>query len=135
MIYRMTAGAGLVGALIACTPASDISGRALFMDHCTACHGADGTGGGPSAASLDVRVPDLTLIAARNGGVFPMAEVMSQIDGYTRARRGDISMPEFGLVLQEGPLVLYDSGDGIVSPTPARLVEVAEYLRAIQVDG
>ncbi len=134
MLTRIIGGVGLLGLLIACAPSSDVAGRALFMDHCTACHGADGTGGGAEALSRTLAVPDLTLIAARNGGVFPMAEVMSQIDGYTRARRGQISMPEFGLVLQEGPLVLYDSGDGIVSPTPARLIAVAEYLRAIQED-
>ena len=57
---------------------------------------------------------------------------MSQIDGYRRARAGDVVMPEFGAALQAGELVLFDTGDGIVSPTPERLVDLALYLRSIQ---
>ena len=34
--------------------------------------------------------------------------------------------------LLDGQLVGYDGGDGIASPTPVRLVQVAEYLKSIQ---
>ena len=61
-----------------------------------------------------------------------MARVMSVIDGYSRARDGNVTMPEFGIDLQAGPLVLYDSGDGRRTPTPSKLVALAEYLRTIQ---
>ena len=30
-------------------------------------------------------------------------------------------------------MVLYDGGDGIATPTPVRLVNVAEYLKTLQV--
>jgi hypothetical protein len=33
----------------------------------------------------------------------------------------------------EGDLVPYDGGDGIPTPTPVRLVALAEYLRTLQV--
>lgn len=40
-------------------------------------------------------------------------------------------MPDFGPLLQ-GEMVPYDGGDGILSPTPIRLVELAEYLKTLQ---
>jgi mono/diheme cytochrome c family protein len=104
--------------IAACAPQPESVGKTLYMDHCTACHGPSGRGDGPLAGDLDRPVPDLTLIAQRNGGSFPMARVMSVIDGYSRTRDGNVTMPEFGIDLQAGPLVLYDSGDGRRTPTP-----------------
>ena len=133
MQTRLALGlSGLALIAVACAPAPEVSGRSLFMDHCTGCHGATGQGGGTLTAGLDRPVPDLTTISARNGGQFPMAEVMSTIDGYTRRREGNVTMPEFGADLQDGPLLLVDTGDGIKTPTPERLVALAEYLRSIQ---
>ena len=124
--------AGLAVALVACAPEQQVSGRALFQDYCVSCHGASGKGDGPAAVGLAHKPADLTQISARNGGIFPMTRVMSVIDGYTR--RGDRSsvMPELGAALQEGPLVLYDSGDGIATPTPANLVALANYIKGLQ---
>ena len=34
--------------------------------------------------------------------------------------------------LLDGELVPYDGGDGIASPTPVRLVELAEYVKGLQ---
>ncbi len=122
-----------VGAVIAaCAPERQVSGRALYAEFCVSCHGTSGKGDGPAAAALGKAPADLTGIATRNGGQFPMAEVMSTIDGYTR--RGDRSsvMPELGTVLQEGPLVMVDTGDGIATPTPANLVALANHLRTLQ---
>ena len=118
--------------LVACAPRPDVVGRALYDDHCASCHGLSGLGDGPTAADLDETVPDLTLIAVRNGGAFPTARVISEIDGYTRVREGRVTMPEFGAELQAGPLVLYDTGDGRQTPTPSKLVALAEYLATIQ---
>ena len=109
--------------LAACAPEAEVSGRADFLGLCASCHGTDATGLGEAA--------DLTRIAARNGGVFDYAAVMSQIDGYTRTESGEI-MPGFGALL-EGETVLVDVGDGRLTPTPARLFGLAEYLETIQV--
>ena len=123
----------LVFGLIACAPAPEVVGRGIYNDNCTSCHGKTARGDGPLANQLDRPVPDLTMISERNEGVFPMAKVLSTIDGYTRRlREGDLVMPEFGIDLQAGPLVNFDSGDGIATPTPSRLIAVAEYLRSIQ---
>jgi mono/diheme cytochrome c family protein len=132
MIRRAMLAAAAGAALAACAPEREVSGRALYDEYCVACHGASGKGDGPAATGLPHPPADLTRIAARNGGTFPMTRVMSVIDGYTR--RGDRAsvMPELGVVLQEGPLVPYDAGDGVATPTPANLVALAEYLRGIQ---
>ena len=119
-------------AVIACAPAPEVTGARLYAEFCAGCHGPEGLGDGTLAADLETAPADLTLIAHRNGGVFPMAEVMSTIDGYTRRLEGRATMPEFGAALQEGPLVLVDTGDGIRTQTPERLVALAEYLRSIQ---
>lgn len=133
MRRSLIATAALVPILVAaCAPQPEAVGKTLYMDHCTACHGPSGRGDGPLAGDLDRAAPDLTLISQRNGGSFPMARVMSVIDGYSRARDGNVTMPEFGIDLQAGPLVLYDSGDGRRTPTPSKLVALAEYLRTIQ---
>lgn len=98
------------------------------------CHGADGRGGGPLSQSLDVTPPDLTLIAERAGGRFPMAKVLSQIDGYTRMQNRDQVMPEYGALL-EGDTVPVDLGGEEFSPVPRPLAAVVAYLQDIQREG
>ena len=51
-----------------------LDGRLLFRAYCAACHGADGKGGGPAAASLKSPPPDLTLIS-------PMAPARCRFGG------------------------------------------------------
>jgi hypothetical protein len=40
-------------------------------------------------------------------------------------------MPQFGPLL-DSPTVLVDVGDGIQTPTPERLIDLADYLKTIQ---
>jgi mono/diheme cytochrome c family protein len=58
-----------------------ISGSGEFRSHCAQCHGADGKGDGPVAAALKVRPADLTMLAKKNGGVYPAEEVTNAIEG------------------------------------------------------
>lgn len=116
--------------LAGCAAETEVAARSDFVDFCSACHGVDATGEGWAAAGLARRPPDLTRIAARNGGEFDLAAVMSRIDGYLRDDSGQV-MPDFGALL-EGETVLVDTGDGILTPTPSRLLGIAEYLRSIQ---
>ena len=105
-------------------PASD------FASYCAACHGAGGRGDGAAGAGLSPKPADLTGLAARTGGVFPTTRVTAYIwrgEGAAAHR----AMPEFA-GLMEGALVPYDGGDGIETPTPERLVALAEYLKTIQ---
>ena len=116
----------------ACTPPPEVTGRALYGEFCVTCHGVTGEGDGPAATGLARAPADLTAISARNGGVYPLAGVLSTIDGYTRAREDNLTMPEFGVMLEDGTLVRVDTGDGIPTPVPERLLALAEYLRTLQ---
>jgi mono/diheme cytochrome c family protein len=106
-------------------------GRALYADYCAVCHGPAGKGDGPLAAQGGLRPADLTRIAARNGGTFPRAAVLSTIDGYTKGRAEGPDMPEFGELLM-GETVPVDTGDGRLSPVPRPLAALMVYLESIQ---
>ena len=67
----------------------------------------------------------------RNGDVFPRAKVLSTIDGYARSEMDGPNMPEFGALLQ-GDLVPLDTGDGVMTPTPRKLVALLKYIESIQ---
>ena len=104
-------------------------GRALFAENCAQCHGAGGKGDGPWAGSMSPRPSDLTRLAA--GGEFPVARVLSIIDGYDRTGLPGHQMPEFGLLLR-GDTVPVDTGDGVMTPTPRPLAALLSYLESIQ---
>ncbi|MFN6924447.1 MAG: c-type cytochrome [Tabrizicola sp.] len=121
-------------ALAACVERKIPSGAEDYATFCAACHGPGGRGDGPAAEGLAKRPADLTRLAAGNGGAFPGTRVMAKIWGYTGVAPGKASgspMPEFGPLLQ-GDLVPYDGGDGIQTPTPVRLVQIAEYVKTLQ---
>jgi len=52
-----------------------LPGDHLYQNLCAACHGADGSGNGEASGALGIDAPDLTHIAASNGGAFPYAEI------------------------------------------------------------
>lgn len=118
-------------ALAGCVEPEAPTGSEDFATFCAACHGASGRGDGEAAAELARKPADLTGLSARNDGVFPGTAVMAKIWGYTGGQQAASPMPGFGPLLQ-GDLVPYDGGDGIATPTPIRLVQIAEYLRTLQ---
>ncbi len=73
------------------------SGEELYKQFCASCHGITGHGDGPVANSLKVEVPDLTLIARRQGGTFPRDRIEKIIDGrFIIAAHGTRTMPIWG---------------------------------------
>ena len=116
--------------LMGCVEESLDNGRQAFLENCAVCHGADGQGNGPGAAGLDPMPPDLTRIAARNGGIFPRNQVASTIDGLERGAHSTSAMPEFGAG-DLGPLVMMDE-NGVPVPIPADLLALTDYLESIQ---
>lgn len=117
--------------LAACGPDNEMptasDGAAIFAENCAACHGSDAKGRVLPAGG---RAPDLTTIAARNGGTLPRADTLSRIDGYGRGRVPSDVMPEFG-ALFEGPTVPVEV-DGTMTPTPRPLAALLFYLESIQ---
>lgn len=75
------------------TAASIVRGQALYGQHCVVCHGGDGKGQGPRAASLPVWPPDLTgpLLWRRADG-----DVLWHVLHGMRDRHGAETMPAFG---------------------------------------
>lgn len=105
-------------------------GRAAYLDNCASCHGPDATGDGPAARAIGVVAPDLTGLAARNGGTFPRDQVMSIIDGLSRDPHFSTAMPEFGAG-DLGEVVIVEE-DGLGTPVPMTLLLLTDYLESIQ---
>ena len=118
--------------LATCAPAPDPSGARLFAKNCASCHGSEGRGDGPEAARLPQAPADLTQIAARNGGVFPTADVMAAIYGY-RGQELHALMPAFGAIL-DSPTVMWTDPSGEQIATPSALLAIATYLEGLQTD-
>jgi mono/diheme cytochrome c family protein len=96
------AALGLLLVAGAAGAASDTGAR-LYLNHCAACHGADGEGSGPVAAAMQVTMPNLRTLALRSRGVFPEDAVTAYIDGREiKAAHGDRQMPIWGDVFR-GP--------------------------------
>lgn len=72
-------------------------GKQMYLRYCGSCHGATGAGNGPVSRDLKVKVPDLTTLANKNRGVYPLDDVMATIDGRRLVRaHGDRDMPVWG---------------------------------------
>ena len=101
-IFAVSLAAALLLAPVARAQDDDLGAR-LFFNHCAACHGENGEGGGPVAATMRVTMPNLRTLAMRNGGVFPADAVAAYIDGRElTAAHGDRQMPIWGDVFR-GP--------------------------------
>ena len=57
------------------------AGQAEYQSSCATCHGIDGKGKGPISTELRLPPPDLTVLAKKNNGVFPLSSVYEAIDG------------------------------------------------------
>ena len=103
-----------------------IQGPALYKAYCAGCHGADGKAG-PMAKSLKVPPADLTRIARRNGGKFPLARVEKIISGEEQilAGHGGRAMPVWGPVFSQ---FAWDQDLGKV-----RVLNLAKYIEEMQV--
>lgn len=106
-----------------------MSGKDLYARFCAACHGIDGRGDGPVAASFTVEVPDLTLIARRAGGKYPRERIARIIDGrHILGAHGSRTMPVWGEDLSR-----IDAGDPNAERA-ARIVidRLADYVWLLQ---
>jgi mono/diheme cytochrome c family protein len=74
-----------------------VSGREMFKDYCAACHGATGTGDGPAVEFLKAPPADLTTLAKRSNGKFPVAHFDAVLRFGTAAHpHGTSDMPVWG---------------------------------------
>lgn len=76
-------------------------GKREYESNCMLCHGADGKGGA-YVDFLKSTPPDLTQLAKKNGGVFPVERVYSIIDGRQPVKsHGTADMPIWGRDYQQ----------------------------------
>jgi hypothetical protein len=107
------------------------AGRVLYKENCVSCHGTDGKGDGPLAAGLNTPPADLTKIAARRDGIWPILEVMSILDGYYRNTLPREDMPVFESFL-DNEMSEFDTGNGVLTLVPTKLIEIVYYLESLQ---
>ena len=102
-----------------------LEGPDLFRAYCASCHGKDGKGNGPVAPTLKATVPDLTVIAKNNGGIFPQARIRRIILGEGMiASHGSREMPVWG------PIFFQVEAD--VDRGPVRSENLLKYIESIQ---
>jgi cytochrome c1 len=106
-------------------------GETLFKENCVSCHGFTSQGDGPLSAGLGTAPADLTQIASRRDGVWPMLEVMSILDGYLKATNPREDMPIVEDLL-DNDMVEFDTGNGLTALVPIKLIEVVNYLESLQ---
>jgi mono/diheme cytochrome c family protein len=106
--------------------ASGPDGAELFTTYCASCHGAEGLGNGPVAHALRHAPANLTELARKNGGIFPMARVRRIIEGRDVESHGDRDMPVWGDAFK----TTRDGGSR--ESADARIAAIAVYLESIQ---
>ena len=100
VVLVLSAGAAAAQARIEKVPIKPTSAsdaKKMFDSYCAVCHGTEGKGNGPAAASLAKVPADLTRINARNAGTFPEVRVRRYIEGLDEvAAHGTRDMPMWG---------------------------------------
>lgn len=101
-------------------------GARLYRTWCASCHGLAGQGNGPLAPMMKRVPPDLTVIASRNGGLFPTARIRRIVDGREVEAHGDPDMPIWGSTFKS-------SGEGLSEDAvKARIEAIVAFLESIQ---
>jgi mono/diheme cytochrome c family protein len=101
-------------------------GKVIYQRYCAACHGKQGIGDGPLATELRTPPVDLTRLAEKNHGVFPLQAVARAIDGRdTKRSHGTPDMPVWGEVFPRTTGTEAASVDSAVE-------QVAHYIWSIQ---
>lgn len=122
-----------VGAVSA-QEADPATGERHFLTSCWQCHGRDATGNGPMAEILAIRPPDLTRLAARNGGEFPIGEVAMKIDGRAALLAHGGDMPLFGPSLDDDRMIALRLPDGQPMLAGRPLADLVAYLQTLQTE-
>ena len=106
------------------------TGAHLYTVACSGCHGANAHGNGPVTPYIGAPAPDLTLIAARRGGVFPEDEVYRIIDGQSDLRaHGPRHMPVWGYEFFGDD---DDDDEAAHAQATAKVERLVSYLRSLQ---
>lgn len=130
-------GAFLIGssAVALAADTADI-GKNEYDAACAVCHGFTGKGDGPMKSRLVGRVPDLTVLAKNNNGVFPYNRVQQIIDGREEMlSHGTREMPIWGYVFKVNTSIYYRENPPYNTEytVHSRILALTEYLYRLQV--
>ena len=79
-----------------------LEGVDLFREYCAVCHGVAAKGDGPAADALKKHPTDLTQLARKNGGKFPVLAVQMTIKGSNGiTEHGTREMPMWGSIFSQ----------------------------------
>ena len=134
MLAKFTLAFLLAGSAASAQEPTLEMGRDLYMTFCVQCHGIDAKGDGPMAEILSIDTPDLTDLALRNDGIFPLDAVASQIDGRAPLLAHGAEMPIFGpfFTTDQSFAMRLPTGQPMMTSMP--LANLIIYLESIQAD-
>jgi len=102
-----------------------LAGADLFKFYCSTCHGEDAKGRAAAAPGKPA-APDLTMLARRNGGVFPREHILDVVrhGSGNLASHGPAGMPVWGAIFRG-----LDPDD---TRAELRIENLVEYLKSLQ---
>lgn len=100
-------------------------GADLYRVYCASCHGRDGQGHGPVAATMKIEPSDLTALSIHAVGMFPRARVTLLLTGDGGpAAHGSGDMPVWGPI--------FSGLDDSPARVKVRIANLVAYLESIQ---
>lgn len=129
-------GAMLFGLSVSALAAEKLDiGKDEYDGACAVCHGRTGRGDSPMRSQLASRVPDLTVLARNNNGVFPFDRVYQIIDGRQEVKsHGPREMPVWGRHFNMQCSIYFENYPPQDSESAARsrILALTEYLYRLQ---
>lgn len=126
----------LMGVSITTRAADNVDvGKLEYDSACAVCHGLSGKGDGYLKSQLVNRVPDLTVLAKNNKGVFPFDRVYQIIDGRQEVKsHGSREMPVWGRAFNLQSSLYFDNypKQDNESAARSRILALTEYLYRLQ---
>ncbi len=110
-------------------------GKLQYDSACAVCHGVGGKGDGPLKAQLVRPVPDLTVLARNNRGVFPFDRVYQIIDGRQEvSAHGPREMQVWGRVFSMQSSIYFENypPHDVESAARSRILSLIEYVYRLQ---
>lgn len=109
-------------------------GKREFETNCATCHGTSGKGNGPIVDLLKRSPPDLTQLAKKNQGVFPMDRLYEVIEGANVPSHGSRDMPIWGRDYRIKDAEYYmDTPYNADALVRGRILALLEYINRLQV--
>ena len=113
--------------VIPITKTTPVNGKAMYVNYCAPCHGADAKGAGPVASELKASPTNLTVLSRNNHGKFPDAHIVTVLTyGAEIKSHGSADMPVWGPIL--GKMNVSNSQDRML-----RISNLSRYLETMQV--